>query len=401
MSQLDNSNSNYINLDQNQIPKINYPDLSNYVPPQSYNTTIQVSQNSLDELKLKRMKLLFNCYKYQALSLLIILVIQIIGLTKSFMSIQTKFSKIKLAGYYYSYEEYLKYHSNAQTYQEYEDWRQNEYYEICQVRWTFYVTIGLLILNTLAILIGRIHRNIVKYQQSLFYSQAVLIGLLLVGYAGKYWENYWIHKDICKLTITIISILLLNSLVNLLLIKIDKLNYYTKLTNNIIYLQVPLNFILILLLKKFDSVILIFESIAVYGLYYFNELNRSLLLNPEELPPLRTITTLFEEEVLTDNQSQEIVKNNPYFLTVPRRRLVLVVAMLSIITLIILIIISRESYLCLLLVLLTSLVLGVLFETKVASRSLQHDDNFIAASMVYIDLLCPIQNLVRSIGIVL
>ncbi|CAK64551.1 unnamed protein product (macronuclear) [Paramecium tetraurelia] len=401
MSQVDNSNSNYINLDQNQITKINYPDLSNYVPPQSYNTTIQVSQNSLDELKMKRMKLLFNCYKYQAMSFFIVLVIQIIGLTKWFMSIQTKFSKIKLAGYYYSYEEYLKYHSDAQTYKEYEDWRQKEYYEISQVRWTFYVIIALLILNTLAILIGRIHRNIVKYQQSLFYSQAVLIGLCLVGYAGKYWDSYWIHKNICEVTITINSILLLNSLVNLSLIKIDKLHYYNKLANNVIYLQVPFNFILILLFKKFDSVILIFESIAAYGLFYFNELNRSLLLNPEELPPQKDITTMFNEAVQTDNQSQEIMKNNPDFISIPRRKLVLVAAILSLIALIIIQIMSRESYLCLPLILLAGLILNLLFETRVASRSLQHDDNFIAASMVYLDLLCPIQNLVRCFGIVL
>ncbi|CAD8204133.1 unnamed protein product [Paramecium pentaurelia] len=398
MSQVDNSNPNYITLDQNQIKIINYPDLSNYVPPPSYNSMPKY-QNTQDELKQQRIQFLFDCYKNQAISFLIVLIIQILGLTKWFMSISTKFSKINLAGYYTSYSEYKKYYPNSQTYDEYENWRQSQWYEISEVRWTFYVIITLLILNTLAILFGRINRTIVKYQISLFFSQAVLIGLSLVGYAGKYKDNYWIHKDICYVTITTNSILLLNSIVILSLIKIDKLNYYNKFANNLIYMQIPFNFILVLIFKNFEAIILIFESIAIYGFYYFNQLNYSLLLNPEDLPVRKDITKLFQEITPINNESQGIEQKNPNLLTIPKKTLVIIGALGIQIILIIFLIITRNQISCVPLILLAGSIVGLIFETQVASRSLQFDDNFIAASIVYLDLLCPIQNFVRSIGV--
>lgn len=46
------------------------------------------------------------------------------------MSISTKFSKIKLAGYYISYAEYQHTYHTLETFEQYESRRLSEYYEI-------------------------------------------------------------------------------------------------------------------------------------------------------------------------------------------------------------------------------------------------------------------------------
>lgn len=60
---------------------------------------------------------------------------------------------------------------------------------------------------------------------------------------------------------------------------------------------------MVLLFKKFEATILIFESIAIYGFYYFNQLNQSLLKNPEDQPIQKDITTIFKEITQSNNVS--------------------------------------------------------------------------------------------------
>jgi amino acid permease len=118
----------------------------------------------------------------------------------------------------------------------------------------------------------------------LFFTQSILGGFLLVGFLGYDREPYWRFYNTLKLFFIPLVCLIINSSFTILMVKRKLIKHYGKFK----YIAMVICLIVFIAYIKLDrnwrdKNIPYIEFPIIYGLYYFEQLNNKLLLDPQDL----------------------------------------------------------------------------------------------------------------------
>ncbi|CAK84260.1 unnamed protein product (macronuclear) [Paramecium tetraurelia] len=383
------------NLGQQTINPVMNPS----VPQANLSPQVNISsENDPASPEQTRQAFLVKYYVKQIIQLAGIILIYGINQINAFSSIYLTEVDREWWGSKYTYESFSQNYHRGATRREFEDWmeeRRRDYMDY-KFNWVYYFILSLTLCFTVFLAFARNSKSFARNQNTFFMIQTVFLGIVLGGLSSVHQQNWLYHNTIIYILLTLFG-LMANSIFNLVLIKLNKLQIYGKLPKTFTYLFFGLNFLMGFREYQMVEALPIVEFITIYCFFYFDQLNKSLLVQPSELPPTTNIVDLLRniKTELEGNQFQ----SNQHFIVINKKVLTIVSIGVGLILLevfgflmgtFIFIVVSILSV-------LTGLSFAV--PTQVAQQTLTTEDSSIAVMMTYLDLLCPIQNIIRSIKI--
>ncbi|CAK68499.1 unnamed protein product (macronuclear) [Paramecium tetraurelia] len=271
-----------------------------------------------------------------------------------------------------------------------------------EFRWTFYIVVILLILLGLGLPIIRQNRLIVQHQSHIFRVQSVLLGFLLIGVSN--YQIYNQHFNSTSFWIeTSLFIFMFNNLVQIFVVRRNLTHYgyaYIKWT---VIGFVSLNACVALSGFELDRSFAIAQAIILYSLYYFNQLNATLLKLPHELPEeesildkiqnIRKISQIWNEE---GPQKESIQQLNTTHYVVNRKIATLVAGSIFYLLVLNLCILFDNTLFLVIFIVLSLSLLSLVLNIQIASKSLQQNDVEFAVCLTYMDLLSPFKNIIKK-----
>ncbi|CAD8211705.1 unnamed protein product [Paramecium octaurelia] len=293
--------------------------------------------------------------------------------------------------FYYSSEEYRNGEDYRKLFGRYDSLSKYSF------RWTFYASLALTIILTLIIVIGRSSQMITKLQKWLYIVYTILIALDLGGFACIS-KGSWRNDAKIMYTKIVCGGLIGNALLQILLIKLNKSYSNGKLPIILICLLFTINNLLFAFGCSYSLPIFVFEILLPYGIYYFNQLNKSLLTNPKDLPKSFNILEYLNkqcsktETALPDQIGSNLAQVKGDNLIINKKILLGYSVIFG--YLIFLIILGFvDGGVC---IFMSASTLMSLLNTQVASQSLKDEDILIAVCLTYVDFFSPIKNFIRS-----
>ncbi|CAD8211237.1 unnamed protein product [Paramecium octaurelia] len=271
-----------------------------------------------------------------------------------------------------------------------------------EFRWTFYIVVILLILLGLGLPIFRQNRQIVQHQRLIFRTQSVLLGFLLIGVRN--YQIYNQHFDSTSFCIqTSLLIFAINSLVQILVVRRNRTHYGPAYIKWTVIGFVSFNACIGFSGFELDRSFSIAQAIILYSLYYFNQLNATLLKLPHELPEEESILDkiskfkkIFQIQNEEGSQDQVIQQLKTTHIVVNRKLATFTAgSILYLLVLFLCIFFDNALFLVIFIVFSLSLV-SLVLNTPIASKSLQQTDVEFAVCLTYMDLLSPFKNIIKS-----
>ncbi|CAK64550.1 unnamed protein product (macronuclear) [Paramecium tetraurelia] len=398
MIQADYNHLSYVEMVQQQavIEEVKYPTLDPIVSSneQGVKNDEQVEHSAPLNESQNRARFLTRYYFYSILQY--IGVLSLFLLTQDFRFVEVlcivEYSPLDQDRYfYYSSEEYRNGEDYRKLFGRYDSLSKYSF------RWTFYASLALTIIITLIIVIGRSSQRITRYQKCLYIVYNILIALDLGGFACIS-KGSWRNDAKIMYTKIVCGALIGNAFLQIMLVRLNKSHSYGKLPIILICLLSTINNLLFAFGFSYNIPILAFEVLSAYGIYYFNQLNKSLLKSPKDLPKTFNILEYINKQCskpvakLPDQISANLaqVKNDNFIIN---KRLFLVYSVIFGYLILLIILGFINTGVC---IFISVLTLMSLFDTQVASQSLKDEDVFMAVCMTYVDFFSPIKNFIRS-----
>ncbi|CAD8169600.1 unnamed protein product [Paramecium octaurelia] len=372
------------------------PVMNPIVPQANLSTQPNISSgNDPSSPEQTRQAFLFKYYVKQIIQLAGIALIYGINQINALSSIYLTEVNREWWGSKYTYESQRE---SFPTRREFENWmeeRRREYMDY-KFNWVYYFILALTIFFSLFLVFTRNSKSSVRNQNTFFTIQTVLLGIVFGGLSSVHQQNWQYHNTVLFILLTLFG-LMANGIFNLVLIKLNKLQIYGKLPKTFTYLFFGLNFLMGFREYEMVEALPIVEFIVIYCFFYFDQLNKSLLVQPSELPPTTNIVDLLRNIKIELNENQ--VQSNQNFIVINKKVLTIVSIGLGLILLELLGFLLGTFIFIVISILSVLTALSFAVPTQVAQQTLTIEDSSIAVMMTYLDILCPIQNLIRKIKI--
>ncbi|CAD8204132.1 unnamed protein product [Paramecium pentaurelia] len=404
MIQADYNQPSYVEMINQSIliEKVKYPTLDPIISNDQLNdkeikNDLQVENKPPFRQTINRAHFLTKYYCYS--------ILQYIGVLSIFLLTQDfRFVEILCIVEYSPFEEHQNFYYGSEEYRNGEDYRKlfGRYDSLSRYsfRWTYFTFIALTIGLTLKLVIGRSSRKMVKHQKWFYIVYTILIGLDLGGFACIS-KGSWRNDAKIFYTKIVCAGLVGNALLQIILIQINKSHSYGKVSSILIYILFPINNFLFAFDCDYNKPILVLEVVFVYGIYYFNQLNKSLLSNPEDLPQGLNILEYINKSysIINTNLPEQLDKNLEQVKNdnvIINKNLFLSCAIVFGYLIFLIFLGFVDTFLC---IILSGFTLLSLLDTQVASKSLKDEDVLVAVCLTYVDFFSPIKNFIRSASI--
>ncbi|CAD8113656.1 unnamed protein product [Paramecium primaurelia] len=371
------------------------PMMNPIVPQANLPTQINSPKGSDPDSQIStRKSFLFQYYVKQIIQLIGITLIYGINQIGSFSSIYLSEVDREWWGSSYTYEKFLKYYSYDATRQDYLNWmeeRRREFMDY-EFNWVYYFILALTVFFTLFVAFARNYRCLAQKQSIGLLIQTVLIGFVVGGISSGYRQN-WQHQGTVFYILFSLIGLIVNAIFNLVLIKINKIQIYGKLSKIFTYFFFGFNFLIAF--REYYRVegLPILEFVVLYSFFYFDHLNKSLLIQPSELPSTINILDLLSN-IQTELNSNQFKPNQNFILI--NKKILLIVSIGFGLVLLELFGYLISTFVFIIITIISVLtIISFVVPTQVAQQTLEIEDASIAVMMTYLDMLCPIQNIIR------
>ncbi|CAD8125949.1 unnamed protein product [Paramecium sonneborni] len=345
-----------------------------------------------DQLEM-RYQFLFKYYVKQIFQILGIALVFGINQFEVFSSVYSSEVEKEFCNSSYSnliFQEISDYYGSSQESSKWKEQKIRDY----EFTWVYYFIVTITAFFILFVAFLRNYRCFAKKQNILLFIQTLLFGTLLGGFAYVSQNNWKYKNKIYFILLTLLS-LIIHALFNIVLIKIKKIQFYGKLVKTLIFIFFSLNFLVGFKYYYIPQILPIVEFLVIYFFFYFDCLNISLLVQPQELSQTINIIDIIKKTYYDGNQRG--ILSNQHYIMINKKLLAIIAIVIGLILFEVFSYFINTVFFIIISIITGSTLFSFIVPTQVAQQNLDLDDVSISVMITYLDFFFPIPNILRRL----